>query len=72
MLLAQQNNCGKIMNIIVICINIIVCMWLFSLDGKERFECGTLTVARFNIWLQHRTSATLNVHKGLDIERLQH
>ena len=49
------------MNIIAVCINIIKCTWLFSLGGRERFEWGTLKVARLNTWLQHRTSATLNI-----------
>ena len=69
-MLAQQNNCGKIMNIIAVCINII-CVRAVR-GGKGRFESGTLTVARLNVWLQHRTSATCrNVRNRRNIERLQ-
>ena len=63
------------MNIIAVCINIIVCTWLFSLCSKEHFECGTLTFGRLSVSLQHRMSATMaifNIYSTDSLERADH
>ena len=69
-LLGKQNICGNLTNIIAACVSI-MCMWLFSLGGKECFEHITLMVATLNVWLQHWTCAILNVRNGCNIKSLQ-